>query len=178
MEDSSLLDSSWGLLRPVFSLALLTVPLFGCTTDHEILRCGTGVTKHAIVRLFSSLLRQLQALSVVFLRMPLKRWTEWLDSPDGAGVCSLYRRVTDVVVFILEGIATVLVAVFAFFAIYDFPETASFLTEEERKFVVHRLRYDGTNVAMDNGFQWKYVRQAFCDWQIYLSLFIYWGTVV
>ena len=92
MEDSSLLDSSWGLLRPVFSLALHTVPLFGSTTDHEILRCGTDVTKLAIVRLFSSLLRQLQVLSVVFLRMPLKRWTEWLDSPDGAGVCSLYRR--------------------------------------------------------------------------------------
>jgi hypothetical protein len=90
----------------------------------------------------------------------------------------VYSSVTDVVVFILEGIATVLVAVFAFFAIHDFPETASFLTEEERKFVLHRLRYDGTNVAMDNGFQWKYVRQAFCDWQIYLSLFIYWGTVV
>src|SRR5271156_2855559 len=87
----------------------------------------------------------------------------------------LVSSITHVVVFILEGIATVLVALFAFFAIHDFPETASFLTEEERKFVVHRLRYDGTNVAMDNGFQWKYVREAFCHSQIYLSLFIYRG---
>lgn len=82
------------------------------------------------------------------------------------------------IVFILEGIATVLVAIMAFFLLYDFPETASFLTEEERAFVVHRLKYDGTDVAMDEGFRWKYVKQAFMDWQIYVSLFIYWGTVV
>jgi len=108
-----------------------------------------------------------------------------IEKMDGVGGLAGWRwslfliSVTvDFVVFILEGIATVVVAIFAFFAIYDFPETASFLTEEERDYVVHRLKYDGTNVAMDNGFQWKYVRQAFCDWQIYLSLFIYWGTVV
>lgn len=108
-----------------------------------------------------------------------------IEKMDGVGGLAGWRwslfllsLVADFIVFILEGIATVLVAVFAFFAIYDFPETASFLTEEEREYVVHRLKYDGTNVAMDNGFQWKYVRQAFCDWQIYLSLFIYWGTVV
>lgn len=39
-------------------------------------------------------------------------------------------------IFILEGILTVLVAVLAFFTLFDFPETASFLTEEERAFVV------------------------------------------
>lgn len=81
-------------------------------------------------------------------------------------------------VFILEGIATVVVAIIAFFVLYDFPETASFLSEEERAFVVHRLKYDGTDVALDESFQWKYVRQAFIDWQIYVSLFLYWGTVV
>jgi len=103
---------------------------------------------------------------------------ELVDLRDGVGVCFLLSLIADFVVFILEGIATVVVAIVAFFAIYDFPETASFLTEEEREYVVHRLKYDGTNVAMDNEFRWKYVRQAFCDWQIYLSLFIYWGAVV
>jgi len=81
-------------------------------------------------------------------------------------------------IFILEGIATVIVAVIAFFVIQDFPETATFLTEEERAFIVHRMKYDGTDIAMDNEFRWKYVRQAFTDWQVYLSLFIYWGNVV
>lgn len=55
----------------------------------------------------------------------------------------------------IQGIATVIVAVIAFFTVYDFPETASFLSEEERAFVVYRLKYqsqksdeqDGAKVA-------------------------------
>jgi MFS family permease len=86
-------------------------------------------------------------------------------------------------IFILEGIVTVLVAVMAFFVLHDFPETASFLTEEERAFVVHRLKYQGqmnansTQVAQSEEFEWKYVWQAFSDWQIYVSIFVYWGIV-
>lgn len=57
---------------------------------------------------------------------------------DGKGGLEGWRWI-----FILEGIATVLVAVFAYFALYDFPETAGFLTEEERAFVVFRLKYQG-----------------------------------
>lgn len=79
-------------------------------------------------------------------------------------------------IFILEGILTVVVAIFAYFLIYDFPETAPFLTEREREFVIHRLKYQGSSagakkVAQHEGFDWKYVRDAFTDWQIYLSLF-------
>ena len=60
------------------------------------------------------------------------------------GLMTFFMDVTDITVFILKGIATVLVAVIAFFMIYDFPETTSFLTEEQREFVAHRLKYDGT----------------------------------
>ena len=98
-------------------------------------------------------------------------------------------------IFILEGIATVVVAVVAYFLLYDFPETASFLTEEEREFVVFRLKYQGqlgprapgdesdtsgtqaTLVAEADTFKWKYVRQAFGDWQIWVNVFVYWGIV-
>ncbi|KAK8052475.1 MFS general substrate transporter [Apiospora rasikravindrae] len=41
-------------------------------------------------------------------------------------------------VFILEGIATVLVAVAAFFTITDFPREAKWLTEDEREFVMNK----------------------------------------
>ncbi|KXJ96059.1 major facilitator superfamily domain-containing protein [Microdochium bolleyi] len=97
-------------------------------------------------------------------------------------------------IFILEGIVTVLVAIMAFFVMYDFPETASFLTEEERAFVVFRLKYQGqrqgtstgsdqeavrapAKVAQAEEFQWKYVWAAFTDWQIYASIVVYWGIV-
>lgn len=93
-------------------------------------------------------------------------------------------------IFILEGLLTVLVALLSFFLLYDFPETASFLTEEERAFVMYRLKYQGqvaskttsdgavrAKIAQSEEFQWKYVWQAFTDWQIYVNIFVYWGVV-
>jgi hypothetical protein len=76
------------------------------------------------------------------------------------------------------------VAVIAYFTLHDFPETATFLTEEERAFVVYRLKYqdfkdereDGAvRVAQDDSFQWKYVKAAFLDWQIWTNVWVYWG---
>jgi hypothetical protein len=87
--------------------------------------------------------------------------------------------------FILEGILTVVVAVGSYFFVYDFPETARFLSDEERAFVVFRLKYDGQDadvydsprVAQSDGFDWKYVKMAFMDWQIWINIAVYWGYV-
>ncbi|CAJ2501270.1 Uu.00g041230.m01.CDS01 [Anthostomella pinea] len=100
---------------------------------------------------------------------------------DGVGNLEGWRWI-----FILEGIVTVIVAIAAFFILHDFPETATFLTEEERAFVVFRLKYQGqirseeagrAQVAQAEEFQWKYVWAAFKDWQIWVNLFLYWGIV-
>ncbi|PTB36245.1 uncharacterized protein TrAFT101_000213 [Trichoderma asperellum] len=89
-------------------------------------------------------------------------------------------------IFILEGIATVIAAVLAFFILQDFPETATFLTEEEKAFVVFRLKYqaqagkfdtDQVQVAQAEEFKWKYVWSAFKDWQIWVNIIVYWGIV-
>ncbi|KAL1630433.1 hypothetical protein SLS56_004961 [Neofusicoccum ribis] len=85
-------------------------------------------------------------------------------------------------IFILEGIGTVVIAFVAYFTLWDYPETASFLTPEERAFVVHRLRFQA-NIVDDNGrlipqnddFSWRYVRAAFLDWQVWVNIFVYWG---
>jgi MFS family permease len=96
---------------------------------------------------------------------------------DGVGGYAGWRWI-----FILEGLLTVLVAFSAFFLVHDFPETAKFLTPEERAWAAHRLRYQGSarsgrKVAESSQFKWKYVRQALTDWQVYASLFMYWGIV-
>lgn len=98
---------------------------------------------------------------------------------DGVGNLEGWRWI-----FILEGILTVIVAIMAYFTLYDFPETATFLTEEERAFVVYRLKYqgqdesgEGAKVAQDDTFQWKFVKAAFLDWQIWLNVWVYWGML-
>lgn len=100
---------------------------------------------------------------------------------DGVGGLEGWRWI-----FILEGMVTVLVALWAFFALHDFPETATFLTEEERAFVVFRLKYQNqargveqagqVRVAEAGEFRWEYVWSAFKDWQIWVNIFVYWGV--
>lgn len=99
-----------------------------------------------------------------------------ISKMDGVGDLAGWRWI-----FILEGIATVLVAFASFWLLHDFPETAAFLTEDERAFVVYRLRYQGQSagaaqVAQADEFRWKYVGQAFADWQIWANVFVYWGV--
>ena len=79
-------------------------------------------------------------------------------------------------IFILEGILTVVVAFVAPFAIHDSPETAKFLTEPERAWVIHALRIQNSAdsremVLNQDKFQIKFVFDAFKDWQIWLGLF-------
>lgn len=96
---------------------------------------------------------------------------------DGVGGYEGWRWI-----FILEGLLTVVVAIGAFFMLHDFPETASFLTVEERAWAVHRLKYQGSArsgrmIAESDKFEWKYVVKALTDWQLYVGLLMYWGIV-
>lgn len=84
--------------------------------------------------------------------------------------------------FILEGLLTVVVSLIAYLVMYDYPTTAKFLTEEEKAWAYHRLKYQGSSnsgrmVAESDKFEWKYVIQAITDWQLLVNLFVYWGTV-
>lgn len=99
---------------------------------------------------------------------------------DGVGGYEGWRWI-----FIIEGLATVVVAVWAFFALYDFPDTAKFLTDDERAFIIFKLKYQGQitadgddrpRVPETDEFKWEYVWGAFKDWQIWANLFVFWGV--
>jgi sugar phosphate permease len=73
-------------------------------------------------------------------------------------------------IFILEGLLTVVIAGFAKWAINDSPETAAFLTDEERSEVITRLKLDRTSLADEYDIKYLYV--ALKDWKIWLHMFI------
>ncbi|KAF8157195.1 major facilitator superfamily domain-containing protein [Crassisporium funariophilum] len=73
-------------------------------------------------------------------------------------------------IFIIEGIATIIVAAFAKWLINDSPETAKFLTEEERTEVRARLKLDRTSLADE--YDIKYLYAALRDWKIYVHMLI------
>ncbi|EJD01969.1 MFS general substrate transporter [Fomitiporia mediterranea MF3/22] len=86
-------------------------------------------------------------------------------------------------IFILEGIATVVIGIVAFFVLVDFPVSASFLTPEERAYlttlVSSLLEYDNSSgIGEAEKFAWRYVWAAFKDWQIWLHILIYTSVIV
>ncbi|TFK52770.1 MFS general substrate transporter [Heliocybe sulcata] len=80
-------------------------------------------------------------------------------------------------IFILEGIATVVVGVVAFFVLVDFPTTAKFLTPEEKAFIIHKKKYDNSSVGEEEGFAMRHVWAAFTDWQIWIHIIVYMSVI-
>ncbi|KAB2570989.1 putative transporter [Lasiodiplodia theobromae] len=85
-------------------------------------------------------------------------------------------------IFILEGIATVVIGVSCLKLLPNSPETASFLKPEERRFLVRRLQADsGTktgHVETEDLFHWPTIRAALVEWKIWFAIIIYWGNSI
>jgi MFS family permease len=76
-------------------------------------------------------------------------------------------------IFILEGLLTFFVAIVAFFYMNDYPQTAKFLTEVEKKEISRRLEEDRSSLADEYGT--KYFMHAIKDWKIWVHMFITFG---
>ncbi|KAL2841590.1 major facilitator superfamily domain-containing protein [Aspergillus pseudoustus] len=79
-------------------------------------------------------------------------------------------------IFILEGIVTVLVAIIAKFIIVDWPESARFLTDDERAVLLRRLAEDQGEAQM-NRLDKASMKRTFSDPKIYLGPIMYFGIV-
>ncbi|KIX00662.1 uncharacterized protein Z518_09727 [Rhinocladiella mackenziei CBS 650.93] len=77
-------------------------------------------------------------------------------------------------IFIIEGAATVVIAIVSAFITPDWPHTAKFLTEQERTLLEHRLRLDVEGVAM-NSWDKKAAKRSFGDPKIYFGIFMFLG---
>lgn len=79
-------------------------------------------------------------------------------------------------IFILEGLATVIVGVVSYWMVHDFPDEAKFLSDAERLRVLRRLREDKQASSHHEEFQITYFWQAVNDVKTWLFAIVYMGT--
>jgi MFS family permease len=85
-------------------------------------------------------------------------------------------------IFILEGLVPVAVAFTLYFLLPDRPETAKFLTKEEREFVVNRIAL-GTGsgrgrITNNDKVSWANIRVAFSDWKVWMAIIPFWACSI
>lgn len=79
-------------------------------------------------------------------------------------------------IFILEGLVTAVVAVASKWFIVDWPEKATFLTEDEKKLLIARLSADVADAKM-NRLDKPAIKRIFTDWKIWCGTLMYLGIV-
>lgn len=79
-------------------------------------------------------------------------------------------------IFILEGLATVVLGLASFWMVHDFPDNATFLSDDDRARVIRRLKLDKQASAGTEEFKMKYLWMSLRDWKTYTGMMIYMGA--
>jgi len=79
-------------------------------------------------------------------------------------------------IFIIEGIATVIISIASFWMVYDFPDEATFLTDADRQRVLRRLKADQQSSAEHEEFRMTYLWASVRDWKTWLGAVVYMGA--
>ncbi|CUA75441.1 Putative metabolite transport protein NicT [Rhizoctonia solani] len=76
-------------------------------------------------------------------------------------------------IFILEGLLIVVIAIAAYWLVPNWPDQASFLTQDERVRLIARSKNDSAGTS--ERFDWKYVIQALSDHLVWAYAFLFHG---
>jgi cyanate permease len=76
----------------------------------------------------------------------------------------------------MEGLLTIVIAITFKFMVVDWPETATFLTENERTLLLKRLALDVGEARMDI-LNRRSAKRIFTDWKIWCATLMYMGVV-
>ena len=68
-------------------------------------------------------------------------------------------------IFILEGLATVVLGLISYFMVHDFPDEARFLSRDDRQRVIRRLKEDQQSSAEHEEFKMEYFWASLGDWK-------------
>lgn len=94
-----------------------------------------------------------------------------ISKMEGVGGYSGWRWI-----FIIIGLATFCIGILSIWLCEDFPDTAKFLTEEEREFIVKRLQTDQKYSAAGEQFTMNSFWKAIFDWKTWIGMLIYMGV--
>lgn len=81
-------------------------------------------------------------------------------------------------IFILEGIATIVAAGIAFIAVPNFPETATWLSADEREYMQARLKCDDDMSQHEDLGLTAGLKAHFSDYKSYTAALIYFGELL
>jgi MFS family permease len=81
-------------------------------------------------------------------------------------------------IFILEGLATCVLALLAFFLVSDFPENAHWLSHTERAFIIQRLAQDQGDSDLEEKITWKGTLASLADVKTVTAGFMYFGLTM
>ncbi|KMU81012.1 phthalate transporter [Coccidioides immitis RMSCC 3703] len=85
-------------------------------------------------------------------------------------------------IFIIEGLASIALGAFAFFALVDSPALSKrWLEPDEIRYLELRQRAQRGRVVVDEDpgkFDWSTLWQVVTDWQLYLQIINFWGNAV
>ncbi|KAJ6016122.1 hypothetical protein N7540_010713 [Penicillium herquei] len=95
-----------------------------------------------------------------------------IEKMDGIGGLAGWRWI-----FIIEGLFPVACSIAVWFFLPDTPETAHFLTEEEKAFIINRLKVE-TGADNTDKLGWSSIKDTLMDWKIYAMTVIYQGVSV
>ncbi|KAL3491959.1 major facilitator superfamily domain-containing protein [Aspergillus germanicus] len=76
--------------------------------------------------------------------------------------------------FIIEGAPSCASAVLVWFILPDYPETASWLSEEEKALAARRLELEGSKGAA-KAMTWEDAKEVLFDWRLYAHYLVYFG---
>ncbi|KAK4541561.1 hypothetical protein LTR36_007858 [Oleoguttula mirabilis] len=78
-------------------------------------------------------------------------------------------------IFILEGLATILIGIASYYMVHDFPDDAKFLSPDDRHRVLRRLKADAQSSAEHEEFRMAYFWASVTDWKTWAFAVIYMG---
>jgi hypothetical protein len=93
-----------------------------------------------------------------------------------------YLSLTVCRIFIIEGLVPVAVSLVIWKLLPDSPETAPFLTKEEKEFIINRLALETGSghgrVTNSDKIKFHHVKAAFQDWRIWAGIVVFWGNTI